>query len=150
MPPVMFAALQFPFTRLAYVLFPTAVANGIISGSFAFCEYFEITFCLCYNALYIQMSCMIACTTREIFFCFENCIRFFLMAHCDRLHHTQLPSYLRSMKKYHLAHHYKNFELGFGVTSDVFHSFWLCNDISDKDGCIGKIWDIVFKTVLLV
>jgi hypothetical protein len=24
---------------------------------------------------------------------------------------------MREMKKYHLAHHYKNFELGFGVTS---------------------------------
>lgn len=34
-----------------------------------------------------------------------------------RLHHTQLPAYMRQQKKYHLAHHYKNFELGFGVTS---------------------------------
>jgi hypothetical protein len=43
------------------------------------------------------------------------------------LHHTKLPQYMREMKKYHLAHHYKNFELGFGVTSesnsacDIFH-----------------------------
>lgn len=44
------------------------------------------------------------------------------------LHHTRLPAYLREMKRYHLAHHYKNFELGFGVTS--------------------KIWDYVFGTVL--
>ncbi|CCL99108.1 uncharacterized protein FIBRA_01122 [Fibroporia radiculosa] len=44
------------------------------------------------------------------------------------LHHTKLPSYVREMKKYHLAHHYKNFELGFGVTS--------------------KMWDYVFNTVL--
>lgn len=35
----------------------------------------------------------------------------------SRLHHTQLPTYLKEMKKYHLAHHYKNFDLGFGVTS---------------------------------
>jgi sterol desaturase/sphingolipid hydroxylase (fatty acid hydroxylase superfamily) len=33
------------------------------------------------------------------------------------LHHTKLPAYLREVKKYHLAHHYKNYELGFGVTS---------------------------------
>jgi sterol desaturase/sphingolipid hydroxylase (fatty acid hydroxylase superfamily) len=33
------------------------------------------------------------------------------------LHHTKLPQYMKDMKKYHLAHHYKNFELGFGVTS---------------------------------
>lgn len=44
------------------------------------------------------------------------------------LHHTKLPAYMREQKKYHLAHHYKNFELGFGVTS--------------------KIWDYVFGTVL--
>ena len=28
------------------------------------------------------------------------------------LHHKQLPSYVRELKKYHLAHHYQNFELG--------------------------------------
>lgn len=53
-----------------------------------------------------------------------------ILADCTpfRLHHTKLPAYIREMKKYHLAHHYKNFELGFGVTS--------------------KIWDYVFNTVL--
>ena len=35
-----------------------------------------------------------------------------------RLHHTKLPQYMKEMKKYHLAHHYKNFELGYGVTSE--------------------------------
>ncbi|KAI0314161.1 fatty acid-2 hydroxylase [Amylostereum chailletii] len=44
------------------------------------------------------------------------------------MHHTRLPAYLREMKKYHLGHHYKNYELGFGVTS--------------------KVWDYVFNTVL--
>ena len=29
------------------------------------------------------------------------------------LHHRQLPSYIRELKKYHLAHHYQNFELGY-------------------------------------
>jgi 4-hydroxysphinganine ceramide fatty acyl 2-hydroxylase len=28
------------------------------------------------------------------------------------LHHHQLPAYVRELKKYHLAHHYQNFELG--------------------------------------
>lgn len=37
MPPVLFFVLSFPFTRLAYLLFPTAMANGVISGSFTFC-----------------------------------------------------------------------------------------------------------------
>ncbi|KAJ7484762.1 oxidoreductase [Mycena latifolia] len=92
MPPVLFISLQAPFTRLAHVLFPTAVANGIISGAFAFYILYDLTH--------------------------------------YALHHTQLPAYFREMKRYHLAHHYKNFELGFGVTS--------------------KIWDIVFNTVLPV
>ncbi|QRV81918.1 cytochrome b5 [Ceratobasidium sp. AG-Ba] len=92
MPPILFASLSFPFTRLAYLLFPTSVANGIISGAFAF---------------YVLYDCM-----------------------HYALHHTKLPQYMREMKKYHLAHHYKNFELGFGVTS--------------------KIWDYVFNTVLKV
>lgn len=33
------------------------------------------------------------------------------------LHHSKLPSYMRKLKKYHLEHHYKNYQLGFGVTS---------------------------------
>lgn len=36
MPPLLFTALSFPFTRLAYSIFPTYVANGIISGAFFF------------------------------------------------------------------------------------------------------------------
>lgn len=44
------------------------------------------------------------------------------------LHHTKLPTYMKKMKQYHLEHHYKNFELGFGVTS--------------------KVWDYVFGTSL--
>lgn len=42
------------------------------------------------------------------------------------LHHTKLPKYLQELKTYHLEHHYKNYELGFGVTS--------------------KFWDVIFDT----
>ena len=38
MPPTLFAALSIPFTRLAYILFPTAMANGVISGAYTFCK----------------------------------------------------------------------------------------------------------------
>lgn len=38
MPPTLFFILETPFTQLAHVLFPKAVANGIITGAFAFCE----------------------------------------------------------------------------------------------------------------
>ncbi|ORX34789.1 hypothetical protein BD324DRAFT_653047 [Kockovaella imperatae] len=92
MPPTLFLALETPFTRLAHIIFPAPVANGIIAGSFTF---------------YMLYDCM-----------------------HYALHHTRLPQYMAEMKKYHLAHHYKNFELGFGVTS--------------------KIWDYVFNTVLPV
>ncbi|KAH9992271.1 fatty acid-2 hydroxylase [Russula vinacea] len=90
MPPVLFLMLSLPMTKLAHVLFPTAMANGTISGSFVFY--------VIYDTMHYAM------------------------------HHTKLPAYLREQKKYHLAHHYKNFELGFGVTS--------------------KVWDYVFNTVL--
>ncbi|KAI9618887.1 hypothetical protein H4Q26_012141 [Puccinia striiformis f. sp. tritici PST-130] len=88
MPPILFAALSHPFTRLAYVLFPVPYANAIISGAFTF---------------YVLYDC----------------------THYA-LHHTQLPKYLKEMKIYHMAHHFKDADLGFGVTS--------------------KIWDYAFGT----
>lgn len=42
------------------------------------------------------------------------------------LHHTKLPKYFQDLKTYHLEHHYKNYELGFGVTS--------------------RFWDVIFNT----
>lgn len=44
------------------------------------------------------------------------------------LHHRQLPAYYRELKKYHLQHHYKDYQKGYGVTS--------------------KFWDRVFDTEL--
>ncbi|KAJ5096566.1 hypothetical protein N7456_007287 [Penicillium angulare] len=44
------------------------------------------------------------------------------------LHHRSLPSYYKELKKYHLQHHYADFENGFGVTS--------------------RFWDRVFGTEL--
>ncbi|CAN3375678.1 hypothetical protein DIURU_001238 [Diutina rugosa] len=42
------------------------------------------------------------------------------------LHHAKLPGYLQDVKTYHLEHHYKNYEMGFGVTS--------------------RFWDVIFGT----
>lgn len=42
------------------------------------------------------------------------------------LHHSKLPKFMQDLKTYHLEHHYKNYELGFGVTS--------------------RFWDVVFNT----
>lgn len=55
---------------------------------------------------------------------------------------------MREMKKYHLAHHYKNFELGFGVTSACHSCSKSSRDIDALSP--GKIWDYVFNTVLPV
>ncbi|KAH8195921.1 hypothetical protein TruAng_009900 [Truncatella angustata] len=45
------------------------------------------------------------------------------------LHHQNLPLWYKELKKYHLAHHFLDYELGFGVTS--------------------KFWDQVFGTELV-
>lgn len=52
----------------------------------------------------------------------------YIMYDCTHyfLHHTNLPSYFQELKKYHLEHHYKNYEMGFGVTS--------------------RFWDVIFNT----
>lgn len=44
------------------------------------------------------------------------------------LHHKNLPLWYKKLKKYHLAHHFLDYELGFGVTS--------------------KFWDDIFGTTL--
>ncbi|AGO09808.1 AaceriAAL183Wp [[Ashbya] aceris (nom. inval.)] len=47
------------------------------------------------------------------------------------LHHHKLPAFMRKLKKYHLEHHYKNYELGFGVTSwywDKIFGTYLASD----------------------
>lgn len=43
--------------------------------------------------------------------------------------HVRLPEYFRPTKKYHLEHHFANYQLGFGVTN--------------------KFWDRVFGTELI-
>lgn len=42
------------------------------------------------------------------------------------LHHSRLPAHYQRLKTYHLEHHYKNYELGFGVSSNF--------------------WDVIFNT----
>jgi 4-hydroxysphinganine ceramide fatty acyl 2-hydroxylase len=66
------------------------------------------------------------------------------------LHHTQLPAYLREQKRYHLAHHYKNFELGFGVTSECDFPVFPFDERTRTEqlDCAGKFWDYVFNTQL--
>ena len=120
MPPPLFIILQFPFTQLAYVLFPVAVANGIISGSFTFCKSSPLLSksCAVNLLIFMQILSTTACIMRKGITLISICT---LKWDVIRLHHTKLPQYMKEMKKYHLAHHYKNFELGYGVTSERFH-----------------------------
>ena len=45
------------------------------------------------------------------------------------LHHKNLPAWWRDLKKYHLQHHFMDYQVGFGVTS--------------------RFWDRVFGTELI-
>jgi 4-hydroxysphinganine ceramide fatty acyl 2-hydroxylase len=100
MPPLLFFALSYPFTNLAHAVFPTAMANGVISGAFVFCKLLPFTL--------VAATVFWPTAFPDILY---DCMHY-------ALHHSRLPQYMREMKKYHLAHHYKNFELGFGVTSE--------------------------------
>lgn len=42
MPPTLFFMLETPFTKLAHVIFPKAVANGIIAGAFTFYQLYDL------------------------------------------------------------------------------------------------------------
>lgn len=59
MPPTLFFILETPFTQLAHVLFPIAVANGIITGAFTFCKSFV---CVC---LYSMTTRLTVCVIRH-------------------------------------------------------------------------------------
>jgi 4-hydroxysphinganine ceramide fatty acyl 2-hydroxylase len=82
MPPILFTALQYPFTQLAYKLFPVWTANGIISGAFAFYVVYD---------------------------CFHYA-----------MHHMKLPRLAKGQKSWHMEHHYKEPNLGFGVSSPIW------------------------------
>ena len=129
MPPLLFAALSIPFTRLAYILFPVPMANGIIAGSYTFCKHTQPNAHI-YSPSHptnsslsdVLYDCMhYAYVHSQSLPTFTDISRIHITSHS--LHHTALPAYMREMKKYHLAHHYKNFELGFGVTSACFFNY---------------------------
>lgn len=105
MPPVLFAALSYPFTQLGHFIFPAHWANCIIAGAFTYCAY--------------GLDLIVPFSDRHLDV-FYDCTHY-------ALHHTKLPAYLREVKKYHLAHHYKNYELGFGVTSTSLARIVVCS-----------------------
>lgn len=52
------------------------------------------------------------------------------------LHHSKLPKYYQDLKTYHLEHHYKNYQLGFGVSNNfwdrVFGTYLYPEDVLQK------------------
>ena len=126
MPPTLFAALSYPFTRLGHFLFPAPWANCIIAGAFTYCKD------------HLKPMAPNANRHADVFY---DCTHY-------ALHHTKLPAYLREVKKYHLAHHYKNYELGFGVTST--YPTRISHAPSNNVLTTGKLWDVIFNTVLPV
>jgi hypothetical protein len=113
MPPTLFFILETPFTQLAHVIFPKAMANGVITGAFAFCKsrqvfhwgrcspgfeahrvtLFSFSLCFCYDG---------RPTTDDRTDVLYDMVHYFS-------HHMRVSEgYLADMKKYHLAHHYQS------------------------------------------
>ena len=53
------------------------------------------------------------------------------------VHHSKMPPFMRKLKQYHLEHHYKNYSLGFGVSS----WFWdkVFGTYLDKNSPLAKM-----------
>jgi 4-hydroxysphinganine ceramide fatty acyl 2-hydroxylase len=102
MPPTLFVALAYPWYKLATAVFPDYIALGIYSGGIAGYIMYDLTHYFLHHHRYLPSSWAVITVS--------------------------LPSYYKELKRYHLAHHYKNFELGYGVSS--------------------KFWDVVFGTEL--
>lgn len=64
MPPTLFLILATPMTKLAHTIFPPAIANGVISGAFVFCELLVYVCDLAPLISKYQMSYMTACIMR--------------------------------------------------------------------------------------
>lgn len=100
MPPTLFIVLATPFWYLAHTIFfynwyaATAVFCGGIFGYICY----DLTHYFLHHRKYVVRS--------------RKRIR--------TLINSSLPSYYRELKKYHLQHHFADFENGFGVTS----RFW--------------------------
>lgn len=95
LPPALFIILAYPWYRFAHLLFPYYFALAIFSGGVAGYIFYDMTHYFLHHRKYVLLV-------------------------NPRLIVSSLPSYWRQLKRYHLAHHYKNFELGYGVTS----KFW--------------------------
>ena len=65
MPPLLFVVLSTPMTKLAHMIFPTAMANGVIAGSFTFCKCARLPVRNYFSSYRIKMSFTTSCITRK-------------------------------------------------------------------------------------
>ena len=92
MPPTLFLILETPFTQLAHALFPKAVANGIITGAFTFCE-------SSHSGVYFgdRVCSYLVCRLLDVIDVAYDLVHYFS-------HHMKVTEgYFAEMKKYHLA-----------------------------------------------
>lgn len=102
MPPTLFFALQAPFTKLAHLLFPMPVANGIIAGAFTFYMLYD---CMHYALHHTRLPQYMA-----------EMKRYHLAHHYKSEYSPTLP--FTEDEEYQLTD--TDFELGFGVTSKIW------------------------------
>ena len=100
MPPILFAALQTPFTNLAHSIFPNWMANGIIAGSFGMYVVYDLLHYAMHHSKLPAVSCQRNCT---------------LLDSNRELTRTPLSlQYVKKQKSWHMEHHYKEPNEGFG------------------------------------
>lgn len=101
MPPTLFLALETPFTNLAHLIFPKAIANGIISGAFTFYILYD---CMHYALHHTRLPQYMAEMKRY---------------HLAHHYKSRFPRLLVCKERGRGAD-CTDFELGFGVTSKVW------------------------------
>lgn len=146
MPPILFASLQAPFTKLAHTLFPPAMANGIISGAFMFCK------CSNHELANIYSWFNDRCFVRLHALCVSAICRFHLkLTHShSNLTVCTTPAFLPTSRLWKstillIITRISNLGLVLPVCSVQFiYSFPMLIART------GKIWDVVFNTVLPV
>ena len=116
MPPTLFVVLATPFWKLAHTVFFydwNAAVAVYCGGIFGYICY-DLTHYFLHHKKYVSSPSLAALSP--------------MMARRYANDNNSLPLHYRELKKYHLQHHFADYENGFGVTS--------------------RFWDRIFKTEL--
>ena len=147
MPPTLFAALSIPFTRLAYILFPAAMANGVISGAYTFCKP-PYTYSSVLQTLTLPLKDVLYdCMHYAWVLSFKTLGKLMI---CMLIAYT-IPRYPRTCVKWKSTTLLTTTRTS---SSDLVLRVGIMHIISqqptDHSSLKGKIWDYVFNTVLYV